>query len=51
MITCTIDNGKEKYKQTISSKNTVKELIHSIKKNYISSSEKDQMINLYYKCM
>lgn len=49
MITCTIDNGKEKYKQTISSKNTVKELIHSIKKNYISSSEKEQMINLYYK--
>ena len=32
VISCTIDTGKEKFKQTCNSKNTVKDLIHSVKK-------------------
>lgn len=48
VITVAIDTGKEKYKQTVSSRSTVKELTHSIKKNHLSI-DKDCLINLYYK--
>ncbi len=50
VISCTIDTGKEKFKQTCNSKNTVKDLIHSVKKNYFKDSElNNKEINLYYK--
>ena len=48
IITCTIDTGKEKIKQTYNSKYTIKELMNSLKKNH-SKNENDKIINLYYK--
>lgn len=48
VIACTIENGQEKYRQNFNSKNTIKEIKHSIKKNYCQSTDNNKMINLYY---
>ncbi len=50
IISCTIDTGQEKFKQMCNSKSSVKDLIHSIKKNYYKNPElNNKIINLYYK--
>lgn len=48
VIACTIENGKDKYRHNFNSKNTIREIKHSIKKNYCQPSDKNRMINLYY---
>ena len=50
IISCTIDTGQEKFKQMCNSKNSIKDLIHSVKKNYYKNPElNNKIINLYYK--
>ena len=49
IISCTIDTNQEKFKQMFNSKNSVKDLIHSIKKNFYKNPElNNKIINLYY---